>query len=235
VAAIGVSVFVALPVSADSVNVFQIGSTHPGSCSANAALDPNNNCITGSATPTWVNNFSGGPGTKATLTIVAEGIDNGSVIPGGEKDGVFVNGTFVGFLTQQNFYSPLFNLSNSNAITGPKDLDGDDADPTVVGQPSSAQITDLSISTFDVTGLVLCAPVHGSETAEVLFGLVPEGHCTDRTVARYIRGPIDCDSIAPSQTRRACRSAACRQTLYRTGDDSAPGDALGAGSSGQTR
>lgn len=150
-AAIGLSVFLARPASADFVNVYQIGSTSD-TCGANTALDPNNNCITGSATPTWTNNFTGsGP---ATLTIVAEGIDNGAVIPGGEVDGVFVNGTFVGNLTQQSFYSSIFNLSNSNAITGPLDLDGDAGDPCVVGQPCDAQITDLSVSTFDVTGLV---------------------------------------------------------------------------------
>jgi len=153
-------VLVALPAAADVVNVYQIGSTGgPSACAPNSAFDPNNNCIAGSPTPTWTNNFSGSPGSKAVLTITAEGIDNGSVIPGGEVDGVFVNGNFVGNLTQQSFYSPLFNLSNSNAGTGAFDLDGDlgpggKMDPTVVGQPANALITDLSVSTFDVTAFV---------------------------------------------------------------------------------
>jgi hypothetical protein len=148
-------VFLALPATADVVNVFQIGSTSsPGNCRANTAFDPAGNCIHGSATPTWTNNFTGSPGSTAILTILAEGIDNGSVIPGGEQDRVLVNGTFVGDLTQQSFYSPLFNLSNSNTGTGPLDLDGDNGDPTVTGQPPNAQITDLSLSTFNVTALV---------------------------------------------------------------------------------
>jgi hypothetical protein len=70
---------------------------------------------------------------------------------------VFVNGALVGNLTQQSFYTPVFNLSNSNAGTGPLDLDGDNHDPCVTGpapQPCSAQITDLTLSTFNVTGLV---------------------------------------------------------------------------------
>jgi len=153
--------FLALSASADSVNVYQIGSTS-GICGANTALDPTGACIFGSATPTWTNTFSGNLGDTATLTIVAEGIDNGSVVPGGELDQVFVNGTFVGDLTQQTFYSPLFNLSNSNAGTGPLDLDGDAGDPTVAGV--TVPITDLSVSTFNVTGLV----GNGANTIEVV-------------------------------------------------------------------
>jgi len=155
VAALAIALFVVLPATADTVNVYQVGSTsNPNLCGANTALDPTGACIAGTATPTWTNNFSGGLGAPAMLTILAEGIDNGSSIPGGEVDGVFVNGTFVGNLTQQTFYSPLFNLSNSNAGTGPLDLDGDNGDPPVTGQPADAQITDLSVSTFNVTGLV---------------------------------------------------------------------------------
>jgi hypothetical protein len=149
------TVFLALPAVADTVNVYQIGSTHPGTCGANTALDPFNVCITGTATPTWSNNFSGNLGDTAFLSILAEGIDNGSVIPGGEVDQVIVNGTPVGDLSQQSFYSPFFNLSNSNAITGPGDIDGDNSDPTVAnsGVPNNI-ITDLTLSVFNVTGLV---------------------------------------------------------------------------------
>jgi hypothetical protein len=154
--------FLALPATADVVNVYQIGSTS-SVCGANTALDANGNCIAGTATPTWINNFTGNLGDTATLTIIAEGIDNGS---GGEVDGVYVNGTFVGNLTQQTFYSPLFNLSNSNAISGPLDLDGSAGDPCVTAptpEPCNTQITDLSVSTFDVTGLVH----NGANTIEV--------------------------------------------------------------------
>ena len=142
--------------SADFVNVYQIGSTG-GPCGANTAYDPAGNCIHGTATPTWTNTFTDAAGSSAILTIVAEGIDNGSILVGGEIDGVYVNGSFVGNLTQQSFYNPLFNLSNSNAGTGPLDLDGDNGDPCVTGpmtQPCSAQITDLSVSTFNVTAFV---------------------------------------------------------------------------------
>jgi hypothetical protein len=53
-------------------------------------------------------------------------------------------------------------LSNSNAGTGPEDLDGDAGDPTVKGV--TAPITDLSVSTFNVTGLV----GNGANTIQVL-------------------------------------------------------------------
>jgi len=158
--------FLALPVMADTVNVYQIGSTST-ICGANTAYDPAGNCIVGTATPTWINNYSGPTGGPATLTILAEGIDNGSVIPGGEVDGVIVNGVFVGNLAQQGFYSSLFNLSNSNAGTGPLDLDGDNGDPCVTGpvaQPCNALITDLTLSTFNVSGLV----VNGANTIQVV-------------------------------------------------------------------
>jgi hypothetical protein len=148
------ALFLALPAAADNVNVYQIGSTS-GVCGSNTAFDPSGACISGSATPTWTNNFSGSSGEHATLSILAEGIDNGSVIPGGEVDGVFVNGSFVGNLTQQSFYSTIFNLSNSNAISGPLDLDGSAGDPCVTGQPCDALITDLTLSVFDVTAFVV--------------------------------------------------------------------------------
>jgi len=77
---------------------------------------------------------------------------------------VLVNGAFVGDLTQQSFYSPIFNLSNSNAGTGSLDLDGDSGDPCVTGLSCGAQVTDLSVSTFDVTGLV----VPGANTIQVV-------------------------------------------------------------------
>src|SRR5690349_5309831 len=108
----------ALPAAADVVNVYQIGSSATV-CGANTAYDPSGACITSSATPTWTNIFSGNLGDQATLMILAEGIDNGGTVNPSEVDRVLVNGTFVGNLTQQSFYSPLYNLSNSNAGTGP--------------------------------------------------------------------------------------------------------------------
>jgi hypothetical protein len=157
-------VFLALPAAADVVNVYQIGASS-NICGPHTARDPSRACINGSAAPTWVNTFSGNPGDQATLTILAEGIDNGSATRNpSEFDRVLVNGVFVGDLTQQSFYSPIFNLSNSNAGTGPLDLDGDSGDSCVTGQPCSAQVTDLSVSTFDVTGLV----VPGANTIRVV-------------------------------------------------------------------
>jgi len=70
-------VFLALPAAANVVNVYQIGATS-STCGPNTARDPSGACINGSAAPTWVNIFSGNPGDQATLTILAEGIDNGS-------------------------------------------------------------------------------------------------------------------------------------------------------------
>ena len=161
--ALGV-VFLALPAAADVVNVYQIGATS-STCGPHTAQDPSGACINGSAAPTWVNVFSGNLGDQATLTILAEGIDNGSATGNpSEVDQVLVNGVFVGDLTQQSFYSPIFNLSNSNAGTGPLDLDGDSGDPCVTGLSCGAQVTDLSVSTFDVTGLV----VPGANTIQVV-------------------------------------------------------------------
>ncbi len=158
-------IFLALTASADQVDVYQIGSTS-GICGANTALDPTGACISGTPTPTWVNNFTGATGDPGFLSILAEGIDNGSVIPGGEVDGVTVNGTFVGNLTQQSFYSIFFNLSNSNAGTGPLDLDGDAGDPVITdpGTPAGTIVTDLSLSTFFVPAGIL---LNGANTIVV--------------------------------------------------------------------
>ena len=68
------------------------------------------------------------------LSILAEGIDGGPNAPGGgEHDQVVFNGTPIGDLTQQNFYSPLYNLQ-----PGPGALAG---------------ITAETLSVFDVTSL----------------------------------------------------------------------------------
>jgi len=127
---IALAVLLALPAAADNVTVNIVGSSPGG-----LALDQSGNPIGGIPVIIWTNNFSGNLGDAATLSIVAQGIDNGSVVPGGEVDAVYVNGTFVGDLTQQNFYSPLFNLQ--------------------IGPPGYlAGVTALTTSVFDVTGLV---------------------------------------------------------------------------------
>jgi hypothetical protein len=118
------------PASADTVNVFVVGSNPPGN-----ALDPGGANIGGVATISWNHNFAGGPG-PVFLTILAEGIDGGPLAPGGgENDEVFFNNVSIGELTQQPSYSPLFNLQ-----PGPGALAG---------------ITELTLSVFDVTALVL--------------------------------------------------------------------------------
>lgn len=86
------------------VDVYTVGSNPPGN-----ALDDFGVNIGGVALITW-NFFVTELGT-ATLSIVAEGIDGGPTAPGaGELDAVSINGNALGFLTQQDFYSPFFNL-----------------------------------------------------------------------------------------------------------------------------
>jgi len=106
---LGALIFVgllAIPVAADTVNVYTVGSSPPGN-----ALDPGGNNIGGIPVITWQNFYDGNPGDSAVLSILAEGVDGGPNAPGGgEFDEVFVNGNFVGDLTQQDFYSPAFNL-----------------------------------------------------------------------------------------------------------------------------
>jgi hypothetical protein len=119
---------VAMPVMADSINVYTVGST-------GTALDPVGNPVSGMSVITWTNTVAtAGP---ATLSIIAEGIDSPG--PGaGEVDAVLFNGVFVGDLTQQGFYSPASNLCIATAITGPCALSG---------------TTALTTSTFSVNAL----------------------------------------------------------------------------------
>jgi hypothetical protein len=120
-----------------TLNLYIIGSNPPGN-----ALDPVGNNIGGMADIMWTHNVTGN--APATLSILAEGIDGGPNAPGGgEHDQVFFNGTLIGDLTQQSFYSPLFNLQ-----PGPGALPG---------------ITAETLSVFDVSGLF----VSGLNTVEV--------------------------------------------------------------------
>lgn len=117
----------AVPASAETVDVYQVGGS--------SALDPLNTPIPGSPSITWTHTVTG-LGGKFLLSILAEGIDSppNSSSPG-EIDNVFFNDTFIGSLTQQGFYSPFFNLQ-----PGPGALPG---------------FTALSTSIFDVTSLVI--------------------------------------------------------------------------------
>lgn len=101
---------VALPAAADVIDVVNVYTV--GASTGSTPLDPLNNPIPGVPAIAWsTNSGCGGAGCTAILAILAEGVDGGPLAPaGGEFDGVFVNGNFVGFLTQQSFYSPLFNL-----------------------------------------------------------------------------------------------------------------------------
>jgi hypothetical protein len=107
------------PAHAATINVFTVGS-NPGGL----ALDPVGNNIGGVPTITWNFNSLGG---ESILTIVAEGIDVG------EDDEVYFNDVSIGFLTQQNFSSVLFNLNP--------------------GAGALAGITALSTSVFSVTAI----------------------------------------------------------------------------------
>lgn len=121
----------ALPAFAadDVVNVYTVGSNPAGN-----ALDPIGNPIGGIPSIVYSHNYDGTPG-QVLLEILAEGIDGGPGAPGGgEHDLVYFNGTLLGELTSQGFYSSLFNLQ-----PGPGDL---------------PPITGTSLSVFDVTSLV---------------------------------------------------------------------------------
>jgi hypothetical protein len=100
-------------------NIYTVGSNPPGN-----ALDPVGNSIGGIASISWT--FNAAVAGPATLSILAEGIDGGPNAPsGGEHDAVLFNGAPLGNLTQQSFYSPLFNLQ-----PGPGALAGITAETT---------------------------------------------------------------------------------------------------------
>jgi hypothetical protein len=130
---------VAAPASASSIDLFTVGSTH-----AAGALDPMNNPISGVPVVSWTWTLAGLPMSTTLLSILAEGIDSGPTGPGGgEFDGVFVNGTFVGYLTQQSFYTPYFNLR-----PGPGALAGVTAETTSIFDVTSLLVAGLN--TFEV-------------------------------------------------------------------------------------
>lgn len=96
----------AAPTYVETVDVYQVlqSSSTPLSHSWNHTYD-------GSADPiAW-----------ATLTIVAEGVDgpdtDGS--PDGEDDEVYFEGHFLGYLTQQDFYNPGFDIQQGAGALGP--------------------------------------------------------------------------------------------------------------------
>jgi hypothetical protein len=113
----------------DIENVFGVG------CSGSPALDPGGAVLPCAPTVSWSHTIEFDPGhlKEAILKITAEGIDARQEPsgPGPEIDRVFVNGTFVGTLTNQSFYTPFFNLQ-----PGPGAL---------------PNFTELTMSMFDVT------------------------------------------------------------------------------------
>ena len=126
----------------DFVDVFGVG------CSGSPALDPGGSPVPCTATVSWNHDINFDPGhlKAAALQIIAEGIDavSDTGSPGPEIDEVFVNGTSVGTLTNQSFYSALFNLN-----PGPGALPG---------------FTELTASVFDVAPYL----VSGLNTIEVV-------------------------------------------------------------------
>jgi hypothetical protein len=126
-----VALGLALPASADVINIYKVGAS-----AGTVALDPLNNPIGSLPVISWTDTLSGPISGSYFLSILAEGVDGGPDAPaGGEHDSVFVNGTFIGMLTQQGFYSPLFNLQ-----PGPGALAG---------------ITGETLSTFDVSAFLV--------------------------------------------------------------------------------
>jgi hypothetical protein len=156
-AALAFAFALAAPAAANPVSVYGVG------CSGAPALDPANNPLPCAATISWSDTFAAIPAGKTFLQILAEGIDSNGPEGIQENDEVFVNGTSVGFLTQQGFYSPLFNIQ-----PGPGALPG---------------ITAETLSVFDITGLlvvglnnfaVVVDPANWVNEIEVAAVMVPE-------------------------------------------------------------
>jgi len=112
-------------------DIYTVGSTTP----TGTALDDFGNTIPGVPVISWT--FNVDALGASTLSIQAEGVDTG------ENDKVYFNGSFLGYLTQQGFYSPDFNLHP--------------------GPGAIAGITAETWSVFDVTGLTIL----GVNTVEV--------------------------------------------------------------------
>jgi hypothetical protein len=93
--ALGLATPAAASLFVDPVDVFQIGNT-----------------LGGPVTLSW-NHFYDGFGTPtfASLTVVAEGVDEDQNNPSfRENDQVYINGTLLGLLDDQNFYYNLFDI-----------------------------------------------------------------------------------------------------------------------------
>jgi hypothetical protein len=103
--ALGLATPAAASLFVDSVDVYQIGDTRPG-----PGLD----------TLSW-NHFYDGLGTPtfASLTIVAEGVDEDQNDPFfRENDQVYLNGTLLGLLDDQNFYYSFFDINPGPGALG---------------------------------------------------------------------------------------------------------------------
>jgi hypothetical protein len=119
-------------------NIYTIGASVAG---LGPALDPLGNPLVGSPVISWTFNVAA-LGTS-TLSIQAEGVDVG------ENDEVLFNGSSIGFLTNQGFYSPLFNLQPG---------------PGALTLADGERVTAETWSVFDVTGLTIL----GVNTVEVV-------------------------------------------------------------------
>lgn len=75
-----------------------------------------------SASIDWLHTYDGSadPIALATLTIVAEGVDGPAPggFPDGEDDAVYFDGHFLGYLTQQDFYNPGFDIQPGPGALG---------------------------------------------------------------------------------------------------------------------
>jgi hypothetical protein len=154
---ITLAVIVAMPAMASVVNVYTVGSNPAGN-----ALDPVGNNIGGVPVISWNQSVSCS-GCPVYLSILAEGIDGGPTAPGaGERDEVFVNGNSVGFLTQANFYSPLFNLQ-----PGPGALAGITLETTSLFDITAYAVSGLNTISVNVDAGNWINEVEVSEISEV--------------------------------------------------------------------
>jgi hypothetical protein len=77
--------------------------------------------LPGPPTADWSHTYDGSadPVESATLTIVAEGVDGPTKkLPDGEMDAVYFEGHFLGYLEQQDFYYPGFDINPGPGALG---------------------------------------------------------------------------------------------------------------------
>jgi hypothetical protein len=77
--------------------------------------------LSGPPTAVWNHTYDGSadPILSATLTIVAEGVDAPyDITDNGEQDAVWFEGHFLGYLNQQTFYNPSFDINPGPGALG---------------------------------------------------------------------------------------------------------------------